>query len=204
MKPLISMLSIVATLALTLPVTGATTPANFEVDAAHSKVLFKVSHLGISTVTGQFKDFKASFDLDPEDISTLKATAVIQVASVDTGVEDRDKHLRSSDFFDAENHPEIKFVSTKAEVVGGNKVKLHGNLTIRGVTKPIVLDAVFGGSVNDPRGNYRSAFSASGTINRKDFGVNWSKVLDTGGLVVGEEVQLVLEVEAVQKKESSD
>ncbi len=156
----------------------------------------------IGLVTGQFKNFSASFDLDPSDLSTLKAKAVIDVASVDTEVEERDNHLRSGDFFDAENHPEMKFVSTKAEVVGDNKVKLHGNLTIRGVTKPVVLDAVYGGAVQDPWGNYRSAFSASGTINRKNFGVNWNKVLDTGGLVVGDEVQL--ELEAIRQDESSD
>ena len=204
MKSFISTISLVAILALAAPVVGTAATAKFEVDPSHSKVLFKVRHLGISTVTGQFKNFSASFDLDPSDLSTLKAKAVIDVASVDTEVEERDNHLRSGDFFDAENHPEMKFVSTKAEVVGDNKVELHGNLTIRGVTKPVVLDAVYGGAVQDPWGNYRSAFSASGTINRKDFGVNWNKVLDTGGLVVGDEVQLELELEAIRQDESSD
>jgi len=165
--------------------------------------LFKVRHLGISNVTGQFKTFDASIEMDPEDLSTLKARAVIDVASVDTEVETRDKHLRSADFFDAENHPKIEFVSTKAEVVGENEVKLYGGLTIRGVTKPVVLDAVLGGVITDPRGNLRTAFTASGTINRKDFGVSWNQLLDNGGMVVADEVRIEIELEAIKPAAAS-
>ena len=197
MRRLIRLLAAAAVVALGA---GTVSAETFHVDTSHSKVLFKVRHLGISNVTGQFKEFEGSFDLDPDNLATLKAIAVIQVASVDTEEEDRDKHLRSGDFFDAETHPEIKFESTKAEPAGGSKVKLHGNLTIRGVTKPVVLDAEFGGAIQDPWGNHRAAFTAEGTINRKDFGVNWNQTLDTGGLVVGDNVQISLELEAVAKE----
>ena len=146
MKPFVSTIVFVAIIALVLPLAEAAEPTTFEVDRAHSKVLFKVRHRGISTVTGQFKQFDATIDVDPEDLSTLKIRATIDVASVDTEVERRDNHLRSADFFDAENHPKMEFVSTRAEVVGDNQVKLHGDLTIRGVTKPVVLDTVSGGA----------------------------------------------------------
>jgi polyisoprenoid-binding protein YceI len=177
--------------------------AQYDVDPAHSQVLFKVRHLGISTVTGEFKDFTATFDVDPEDLSTLKAEATIDTASVDTREPDRDKHLKSADFFDVETHPQIRFVSTKAEPVSASEVKLHGNLTIRGVTKPVVLDAEFGGTVVDGRGNHRAAFTAETKINRKDFGVSWNRTLDAGGLVVGEEVTIQIELEAIRKKEAT-
>jgi len=129
----------------------------------------------------------------------LKAEADIDAASVDTREADRDTHLKSADFFDVANHPRIRFTSRKAEVVGGNKVKLHGDLTIRGVTKPVVLEAEYGGSVKDGRGIERAAFTAETKVNRKDFGVSWSRVLDGGGLVVSDDVVIVLELEAVKK-----
>ena len=201
MKRFVGIIIVVAVAAL--PLTGSAAPVSFEVDRAHSKVLFKVRDLGISNVTGQFKTFDASIEMDPEDLSTLKARAVIDVASVDTEVETRDKHLRSADFFDAENHPKIEFVSTKAEVVGENEVKLYGGLTIRGVTKPVVLDAVLGGVITDPRGNLRTAFTASGTINRKDFGVSWNQLLDNGGVVVADEIRIEIELEAIKPAAAS-
>lgn len=171
----------------------------YEVDSAHTQIQFKVKHLGISTVTGKFNEFAGSFDLDPSDPGTLSARAIIKTGSIDTDNDDRDKHLRSPDFFDAERYPEIRFVSTKVEPIGGNGLRVHGDLTIRGVTKPIVLEGKFGGAVKGPMGEGRAAFSASGTINRKDFGVSWNKVLDSGGLVVSEEVTIVLEVEGVSR-----
>jgi polyisoprenoid-binding protein YceI len=173
----------------------------YTVDPAHSQVLFKVRHLGISTVTGEFKDFEAAFDVDPKDLSTLEAEATIDVSSVDTREEDRDNHLKSADFFDVANHPHIRFVSRKAEVVGANQVKLHGDLTIRGVTKPVVLDAEFGGTVVDGRGRERAAFTAETKVNRKDFGVSWNRALDGGGFVVGEEVTIQIEVEAIRNQD---
>lgn len=190
--------------ALILLAAAAASAFDYQVDASHSEVTFKVKHLGISNITGHFEDFTASFDLDGDDLSTLKAEAVIQIKSVNTRDDDRDKHLKSADFFDAENYPEMRFVSTKAEVVGKNRVKLHGELTIRGVTRTVILDAEFSGAVRGPMGHKRAAFVASTTINRKDFGVSWNKVLDTGGLIVGDEVRIQIELEAIQKDSTTD
>jgi polyisoprenoid-binding protein YceI len=188
---------IVAIFAAGLLIAGFALAGNYELDPAHTKILFQVKHLGISTVTGQFTEFSGSFELDPDDLSSLKAKANIKAASVDTANAGRDKHLRSPDFFDAEKYPEIKFVSTKAEQVGEDQLKVHGELTIHGITKPVVLEGKFGGAIKDPWGNQRAAFTATGKINRKDFGLTWSQMLETGGLVVGEEVTIILEVTGV-------
>ncbi len=190
--------------ALILLAAAAASAFDYQVDASHSEVIFKVKHLGISNVTGHFEDFTASFDLDMNDLATLKAEAVIQTKSVDTRDARRDNHLKSADFFDVETYPEIRFVSTKAEIVDENHVKLHGDLTIRGVTKRVVLDAELGGAVRGPMGHMRVAFVASTTINRKDFGVSWNKVLDTGGLIVGDEVRIQIELEAIQGDATTD
>lgn len=190
---------VIAVAAIGILTAGVAVADHYELDNAHTKIFFKVKHLGISTVTGQFKEFSGFFDVDPEDLSTLKASATIATASIDTENGDRDNHLRSPDFFAAEKYPEIKFVSTKVEQLSGNKLKLHGNLTLHGVTKSVVLEGEFGGAVN-AMGNARAAFTATAKINRKDFGLTWNQVLDTGGLVVGEEVTLVLEVEGVGAK----
>ncbi len=172
-------------LATSLLVAATALANNYRVDTTHSEIAFKVSHLGISTMTGYFNDFSTSFDLDPE------------TKSVDTHVEDRDRHLKSADFFDVESYPEIRFTSKRAEVVSKNKVKLHEDLSIRGVTKPVVLDVEFKGAATGPMGYQRAAFVASTTINRKDFGVSWNKTLDTGGFVGGEDVRIQLELEAI-------
>lgn len=129
----------------------------YKLNIAHSEIQFKVKHLGISTVTGKFKEFEGSFDLDPNNLSSLKATATIKTASVDTANSGRDDHLRSPDFFDAENHPDIRFVSTKVEDLGGNKLRVHGDLTLRGVTKPIALEGEFTGAA-EFRGSTRAGF----------------------------------------------
>ena len=189
--------------AVTVPLVGAAAPATFEVDGAHSKVLFKVRHRGISTVTGQFTQFDATIDVDPEDLSTLSAEATIDVASVDTEVERRDNHLRSADFFDVENHPQMEFVSTRAEVMGDNQVKLHGTLTLRGVTKPIVLDTTFGGVLAGDEGD-RIGLMASTTINRRDFGVSYGGLLDSGVPVISDEVEIYIEFQATEATESDD
>ncbi len=188
---------ILTVLAMSLLVAATALAESYKVDTTHSEIVFKVSHLGISTVTGHFNDFDASFELDPSDLSTLRVQATIQTKSVDTRAEDRDAHLKSADFFDVENYPEMRFTSSRAEVVGKDKVKLYGNLTIRGVTKPVVLDVEFKGAATGPMGHQRAGFVASTTINRKDFGVSWNKTLDTGGFVGGEDVRIQLELEAV-------
>ena len=184
--------------ALVLP--GLAAAAQYDVDADHTNIIFKVKHLGISTVNGSFQGFTGSFEFDPEKVKEAKFNAKIEAASINTGVEKRDGHLRSADFFDVEKHPHITFTSKKIEAGKGKSFKIHGELSIRGVTKPVVLDGELGGIAVDPWGNTRIAISASGKINRKDYGLNWNQVLETGGLLVGEEVQLVIQAEGIKKK----
>jgi polyisoprenoid-binding protein YceI len=191
------------TVVLAFVLAGLSWAAEYTIDPAHSKVLFKVKHLGISSVTGRFKKFSGSYDFDQKKPGVAKATAKIDTASIDTDVEKRDTHLRSADFLDVQKYPEIAFVSKEVKENGNGKLKIVGDLTIHGVTRPVVLDAELGGVVKDPGGNERSAFTASTVINRKDFGLTWNKALETGGLLVGEEVQISLEVEGVRKKDKS-
>jgi polyisoprenoid-binding protein YceI len=186
-------------MAVSFFVAGLSFAAQYELDNAHTQIIFKVKHLGLSTVSGTFKEFSGSFDLDPDNLDSLKATATIKTASIDTDNDGRDDHLRSPDFFDAETHPEITFVSTKVEQLGGNKLRVIGDLTMRGVTKSITLEGEFNGAAKGPRGEDRAGFTASGSINRKDFGVSWNRVLDTGGFVVSEEVTIVLEIQGIAK-----
>jgi polyisoprenoid-binding protein YceI len=169
----------------------------YDIDPAHSTVGFKIKHLGITTVPGKFSKFKGTVTLDKRVSTSAQVEAVIETASIDTGIADRDKHLKSPDFFDVEKFPEIRFVSTKVSPMKDDKFVMEGDLTMHGVTKPVRLDAVFGGEAKDPWGGRRAACSATGTLNRKVFGLTWNKVLETGGLLVGEQVQIVIEVEGV-------
>ena len=180
------------------------TESDFTVDTAHSQVLFEVSHLGISRVTGQFDQFEVELDLDPEDLASLRAVAVIQMESVDTREPDRDRHLKSADFFDAESHPTMRFVSTRAEVLSPTRLNLHGQLTLRGVTKPVTLGVDYRGIVSGLMGHEIAVFRAETSIQRKDFGVSWNKVLDTGGVVVGDEVHIEIQLEASRKARSTE
>ena len=185
--------------ALALGLTGVAGAATYEIDRTHSSVGFKVRHLGVGNVNGSFQDFAGTFEFDPADERTWKAEATIQTASITTGNERRDNHLRSADFFDAAAHPTLTFKSTGARKTAEGTYELMGDLTMRGVTKPVVLALELLGTTTDPQGNLRAGFSAAGKINRKDFGVSWSQTLDNGGLVVGEEVRILLEIEGVAK-----
>ena len=182
-------------LAAALSVGFVGTLTTYNVDPVHSNVGFKVRHLGISNVNGSFTDYVATATVDPADLSTLKAEAVIQVASVDTGIERRDNHLRSDDFFNAEAHPTITFVSKEVRNIDGSEFELVGDLTIRETTKEIVLKGEFLGQAT-MRGNSVVAFEAEGRINRFDYGLKWDALTEAGGLMVGEEVRLTLELEA--------
>lgn len=183
-------------LALSLTVCAA----DYEVDLAHSSATFKIKHLGISTVTGRFDKFSGTVSLDPADPKTLKTTATIDVASIDTDNDKRDEHLRKPDFFDAAKFPQITFVSNGVKETGKNKYAISGDLTLHGVTKPVVLDAEFGGALKDPWGGERVAFTASTVINRLDYGVGPEQKLETGGLMLGNEVRIEIEIEAIKKK----
>ncbi|HLG19202.1 MAG TPA: YceI family protein [Bdellovibrionota bacterium] len=158
----------------------------------------------IGKVHGNFQKFSGKFEFEPGKPAKWKAEATIDVASINTNVEKRDQHLRSKDFFDVENkehldYATMKFVSTKVTEVKENKAKLHGNLSIHGITKPVVLDLDIGGEATDPWGNKKAAFSAATTINRKDFGLTWNQTLEAGGVLVGDDVEITLEVEGNKK-----
>ncbi len=190
-----SLLVLLLSTVTVLPVVAA----EFELDRAHSSVEFAVKHLAISKVTGEFQDFDATFSFEPGKPETWQAQATIQASSINTGNKDRDDHLRSEDFFHVAEYPTLSFVSTGVEMTGENTAKLMGDLTIRGVTKPVVLDLEINGMV-DFMGTTKAGFEAKTKINRKDFGLTWSKVLETGGLVVGDEVEITLRIEGNQKK----
>ncbi len=178
---------------------GREAETSFQLDRAHSSVTFRVRHLGISTVSGTFGAFDASISLDPADVTTLDVSATIDAASVNTGIERRDNHLRSPDFFAVEEHSSISFESTEVRRVEGNSFQLVGDLTIRGVTKPVVLDAEMRGPVS-AMGKNIVAFTASGSLNRFDYGLTWNRMVEAGGVVVGEDVQIEIEVEAATEE----
>jgi polyisoprenoid-binding protein YceI len=170
------------------------------IDSDHTTAQFKVKHLMISNVKGVFEKVSGTLTLDDKDISRSKVDVVINIASVNTNIKKRDDHLRSADFFDAATFPTMIFTSSKVEQTGIGKLKVSGNLTIKGVTKPVVLDVDgLTSEIKDPWGNTRRGASATTSVNRKDFGVNWSGKMDNGGAVVGEDVSIQLEVEFVKK-----
>ncbi len=173
--------------------------AEFEVDPAHSQVGFSVKHMVISNVKGTFREFEGKFTFDEAKRVFTAGEAVIKVKSIFTNEPKRDDHLRSPDFFDAKKYPEIRFV-LKSGRLSGKNVQVVGDLTIRGVTKTVVLNGQYLGAVKDPWGNERVGFTATGKINRKDFGLAWNKLLETGGAVVGDEVTLMIELEGIKKK----
>lgn len=174
--------------------------ADYVVDKQHTNIGFSVKHLMISNVKGNFTDFEGTFSFDDKTKSLTAAETSIKSASIFTNEPKRDEHLKSPDFFDAAKFPAITFKLKKAVSAGGSKMKVVGDLTIRGVTKEVALDGEFEGSAKDPWGNTRAAFTASGVINRTDFGLKWNKLLDEGGVVVGEEVKLLLELEGIMQK----
>lgn len=176
----------------------------YVIDPVHSAVGFKVKHLVISKVQGSFDKFSGEFFYDEKNPAKWTAQATIDANSINTANADRDKHLRSPDFLEAEKYPNITFQSSQVADLKDNKAKLHGNLTIRGVTKPVILDLEIGGTVKDPWGNERAGFEASTKINRKDFGVAFHKVLETGGLVVDDIVEITLHIEGIAQKEEKE
>ena len=169
-------------------------------DPAHSEVQFKVKHLVISTVTGSFDAFEAKMETQSDDFVPASISFEAQTASVSTNNSDRDNHLRSADFFDAANFPVMIFKSTTFTKKAEGKYDLSGDLTIKGVTKNVQLDVEFGGRMTDPYGNEKAGFELSGKINRKDFGLNWSAITEAGGVVVSDEVRLLINIQMVKEK----
>jgi polyisoprenoid-binding protein YceI len=173
--------------------------ATYKIDADHSDIMFKVKHLMISTVSGIFKTFDATLEIDENDFTKANVYFEADTASVDTKNEQRDAHLKSDDFFNAEQFPKMTFKSTSVERKSGEEYVLNGDLTIRDITKPIALNVEFNGDVTDPWGKERKGFEITGKINRKEYGLKWSAVTEAGGLVVADDVKLQLNVEMVKQ-----
>jgi len=168
-------------------------------DPAHSELTFKVKHLMITNVKGAFKNFDVLFEAADDSFKNASATATIQVASISTNNEDRDNHLKSADFFDAEKFSTIQFESTSIERFDAENGQLKGNLTIKGVTKEVSFDLEFGGISKDPWGNEKAGFSINGKMNREDFGLTWNATLETGGVLVSNDVKIAAEIQLVKK-----
>ena len=165
-------------------------------DPAHSSVSFSAKHMMLTTVRGVLPIRQVDLDFDPEDPTASRVRAVLDASGIDTGQAPRDQHLRSADFLDTEHHPTIEFASTSIERAG-DRFRIHGDLTIRGETRPVVLDAAFGGIVPNLQGGRRAAFSASTTILREDFGLTWNVALEQGGWLVGKEITIDIDLAAV-------
>jgi polyisoprenoid-binding protein YceI len=172
------------------------TPGTWTIDAAHSRVGFVARHLMITKVRGNFGTFDGAITI-AENLGDSNVSATVQMSSINTGDEGRDGHLKNADFFDTDNHPIMTFVSDGLSV-DGEEGKLAGTLTLRGVSKPVTFDVEFEGVSTDPWGNTKAGFSAVTEINRKDFGVEWNAVLETGGVAVGEKVKIELDIQAVK------
>ena len=172
----------------------------YVIDPDHYQVIFKVKHMGISTVTGRFDLVEGNYTFDDADVSKSSVETTIQTASINTNKQKRDDHLKSPDFLNVDKNPTITFKSKEVKKGDGDDFTIVGDLTINGVTKQVELDAEYGGKAVDPMGNERTAFTAETKIDRKDYGITWNKTLDSGGLVVGDDVRIQLEVEGIKKK----
>ena len=179
--------------------TTATAVRTFAIDKTHSEAAFQVRHL-ITKVRGRFTDFSGAIEFNADQPAQSKVSFAIQAASIDTNTPDRDAHLRSDDFFAVEKFPTVNFESTAITAAGGSDYKVAGNLTMRGVTKPIVIPVTLLGTAVDPWGNEKLAFEGEVTINRKDYGLNWNAALEAGGFLVGDEVKISLTIQAAAAK----
>ena len=170
---------------------------SWKIDPAHTKLGFSARHMVISEVEGQFTEFDVKFDTG-EDFADSEIEVTIKAASLGTGNSDRDNHLKSSDFFDALNYPEIKFISSSFDKISDEEFRLIGDLTIRGITRPIELDVTYGGKIKDPWGNERVGFQVEGKLNRFDYGLKWNSLMETGGAIVGKIIKLNCQVELIK------
>ncbi|MBM7707010.1 YceI family protein [Chryseomicrobium aureum] len=168
---------------------------NFNLDTAHSSIGFSVKHMMVSKVRGNFNEFSANLEGNEQDLTGATIDFTIDVASINTNNTDRDNHLRSADFFDVENYPSITFKATDIQSKGDDEYKVTGDLTIKDVTKPVTFDVEYEGKGTNPWGQEVVAFSASSKINRKDFGLTWNQTLETGGVLVGEDIKIDIELE---------
>jgi polyisoprenoid-binding protein YceI len=169
------------------------------IDPTHSEIGFKVKHMMFTNVSGKFNAFKATIENEDNHFETSKISFSAETASVDTNNADRDGHLRSAEFFESDTYPKLSFISSSITKLSDNNYEIVGDLTIKGVTKSIVLAAEYSGLMTDPWGNTKAGLSVSGKINRKDFGLTWNAALETGGVLVGEEVKLVSEIQLIKQ-----
>ena len=174
----------------------------WQIDYAHSDINFTVRHMMISKVNGRFEDWSGTIDFDLENPANSTVDVTVQLASVNTREQKRDDHLRSPDFFDVANFPEMRFKSTKVDQAGDDEGKLYGDLTIRGITKPVVLDVEYAGQAKSPWGTTSAGFSAVATINRKDWELTWNQALETGGMLVADKIKIGIELELIQQVEA--
>lgn len=168
-------------------------------DPSHSELTFKIKHLMISNVSGSFKNFTVEAETEDHEFTTAKVKATAEMASISTNNEQRDAHLRNSDFFEVETHPELSFTGTKVQQVDGENYILHGDLTMKGITHPVKLDVEYSGVTKDPWGGERAGFIVTGKLKRSDWGISFNGVLETGGVMLGEEVKLNAEVQLVKQ-----
>ncbi|HZX57446.1 MAG TPA: YceI family protein [Mucilaginibacter sp.] len=175
------------------------TATKWAIDPMHSEVQFKVKHLVISTVTGSFQNFEGTVETEGDDFNNAKINFSLDVKSINTNQEQRDGHLKSPDFFDAEQYPHITFESTSVIKDGDDSYKLQGNFTIKGITKPVTLEVEHGGVATDFYGNTKAGFEVSGKINRKEFGLTWDGVTEAGSIVVGEDVKISANIQLAKQ-----
>ena len=176
------------------------TITKWSIDPTHSEIIFKAKHLVISSVSGRFNEFDGGVETEGDDFENAQAEFSAKVNSITTGNPDRDNHLKSDDFFNAEKFPEIKFKSTSIKKISKEQYEMKGDLTIRDVTKPIALEVLYGGIVDDPYGNTKAGFEISGKVNRKEYGLKWNAVTEAGSVVVGDIIKIDLNVQVVKEK----
>ncbi len=179
---------------------GPSSAAIYVIDPAHSEIAFSVSHLVISHVKGRFHKFEGEFEFDKANVKLTSAWLKIRAESIDTDVDKRDNHLRSSDFFGVAQYPLITFKLKSCKRTIANRMVAFGDITIHGVTKGIILRGEFLGAATGPQGKKRVGFTAGGVINRRDFGLTWNQIIETGGVLVGDEIKLIIEVEGIEKQ----
>jgi polyisoprenoid-binding protein YceI len=170
----------------------------WNIDETHSGIHFSIRHMVVSKVRGRFAKYSGRIELDDQDITRSVVEATIDATSIDTGTAQRDQHLRSADFFDVERFPQLRFRSKRIDKVEDDRYRMLGDLTIRDITSGVSLDVEYGGRATDPQGNERAGFVARTTLDRKDFGLKWNQALEAGGVLVGDRVDIELEVEAVR------
>lgn len=176
---------------------------SWQIDQAHSHIQFAVRHMMISTVRGEFEKFNGTIDFDPENPEQSQVSVRIDAASINTRQPDRDNHLRSADFFNVEEYPVLLFESKRIERLGDNRGRVVGDLTIRDVTREVVLDVEYAGMARSPWGTTSAGFSATTTLDRKEWGLTWNQALETGGVLVGDKIKVDIEIELVKQEEEA-